>query len=60
MVPNKRRNHLSPENLETLVLLAAFKIPAKSPYEYDKEIELVENCAKKVHKRNTLFTVEFM
>ena len=33
MVARKRRNNLSPTILETLILLAALKIPAKSPYE---------------------------
>ena len=29
MVASKRCNHLKPENLETLFLLAAFKLPVK-------------------------------
>ena len=42
MVATKRRNHLSSENLETLFLLVALKLPPRSVNDYDKEIDVVE------------------
>ena len=42
----KRRNHLSNENLETLFLLVALKLPAKNLYEFEQEIKLDEGELK--------------
>ena len=41
MVCTKRRNHLTPENVETLFLLAALKIAPKDVGEYGSEIEIL-------------------
>ena len=42
MVCAPRRNHLKPEYLETLFLLAALKLPVKHSKEYKEEIKLLE------------------
>ena len=42
MVCAPRRNHLKPENLETLFLLAALKLPVKTSMEYQEEIKILE------------------
>ena len=39
MIASKRRNKLLPENLETLFLLAALKIPTKKADMYTKEVD---------------------
>ena len=36
---SKRRNHLKPEDLETLFLLSALKMPIKSVTSYQAEIK---------------------
>ena len=42
MVESKRRNHLKPENLETLFLLSALKVPVKAISCYESEIKYLE------------------
>ena len=37
----KRRVNLTPETMEILYLLRVLKIGSKSPFEYEKEIELL-------------------
>ena len=39
----KRRALLTPEHLETLYLLGNLKIDSKSPFKYEKELQLLEN-----------------
>ena len=46
MVATKRRNHLKPENLETLFLLAALKIPVKPADCYEDEIKILEQWSR--------------
>ena len=41
---SKRRNHLIPENLETLFLLSALKMPIKSVTSYHAEIKYLEEA----------------
>ena len=43
MVCTKRRNQFKSENIETLFLLAALKLPVKSANDYAAEIQLLEN-----------------
>ena len=40
----RRRNHLKPENLETLFLLSALKVPIKSVTNYQAEIKYLEEA----------------
>ena len=42
MLAAKFRDHLSNENLETIFLLVALKLPAKNLHEYEQEIRHVE------------------
>ena len=42
MIASKRRNHLSPENIETLFLLSALKIPVKKALDYGLAVEYLE------------------
>ena len=42
VVVARYKNHLSKENLKTLFLLAALKLPVKNQYEYEQEMKLVE------------------
>ena len=42
MVALKRRNHLRPENLETLFLLSALKVPGKAISCYESKIKYLE------------------
>ena len=41
---SKRRNHLKPENLETLFLLSALKMPTESVTSYLAEIKFLEEA----------------
>ena len=41
---SKRKNHLKPENLETLFLLSALKMPIKSVTSYQTEIKYLEDA----------------
>ena len=41
---SKRKNHLKPENLETLFLLSALKMPIKSVTSYQAEIKYLEEA----------------
>ena len=40
---SKRKNHLKPENLETLFLLSALKMPIKSVTSYQAKIKYLED-----------------
>ena len=40
---SKTRKHLKPENLETLFLLSALKMPIKSVTSYQAEIKYLED-----------------
>ena len=42
MVASKRRNHLKPENLETLLLLSALQVSVKAISCYESEIKNLE------------------
>ena len=42
MISSKRRNHLKPENLETLFLLSALKVPVKAVSCCESEIKYLE------------------
>ena len=41
---SERRNYLKPENLETLFLLSALKMPTKSVTSYQAEIKYLEEA----------------
>ena len=41
---SKTRNHIKPENLETLFLLSALKMPIKSATSYHAEIKYLEHA----------------
>ena len=43
-ISSKRRNHLKPENFETLFLLSAFKVLIKSATSYQAEIKYLEEA----------------
>ena len=49
MVASKRRNHLKPENLETLFLFSALKVPVKVISCYESEIKYLEALTVEFH-----------
>ena len=44
MIASKRRNKISPANLETLFLLGTLNIPVKQPNDYRNELKRLESC----------------
>ena len=41
---SKRKNHLKPENLETVFLLSALQMPIKSVTSYQTEVKYLEEA----------------
>ena len=50
MITSKRTNRMDPKNLETLLLLAALKIPCKKPDMYENEVVAVSWVWMKINQ----------